>query len=183
MSPPPTRSAYLRSVHVVEGYMRPFFVQTWSLFAPNPLAVDRGVLIRARVVTRADTCCRTTGFVDATTPELQERHENRFFGSRRPRVALSAISALATSNLRSRPRPRKGQRRAADGRAAVSALMLLQGYATAVATGEWGSRVRAVQVRIVASEFPRFSQRHRSDHVGHVTFQDLPWVRPLTVDM
>ncbi len=33
----------------VSGYMRPFFVQNWSLFAPNPINAEDELLVRAQV--------------------------------------------------------------------------------------------------------------------------------------
>ena len=78
----------------ISGYMTPYFEQNWSLFAPNPISEERGMLVRARVE-ESDGTLRTTGFVDITNPAIRAVHGNRLFPSRLARLVSSGIQMLA----------------------------------------------------------------------------------------
>jgi hypothetical protein len=75
-------------------YMTPYFEQNWSLFAPNPISEERGMLVRARV-TDVDGTIRTTPFADITNPAIEAVHGNRVFPSRHARLVSSGIQMLS----------------------------------------------------------------------------------------
>jgi uncharacterized protein DUF5819 len=50
-------------------YLSPFFAQSWRLFAPNPIAKDKSLLVQAAYVDRAGNL-HTTPWIDWTTVEL-----------------------------------------------------------------------------------------------------------------
>lgn len=78
----------------ITGYMTPYFEQNWSLFAPNPISEERGILVRARV-TGEDGTVRTTPFADITNPAINAVHANRLFPSRHARLVSSGIQMLS----------------------------------------------------------------------------------------
>lgn len=184
LSVAPVNPLTLRLNRLVDGYTRPFFVQNWKLFAPNPLTADRGILVRARLRTlrRPD---RMTAFVDATTPQLDRLHANRFFASRRARVHLGALSALNIGDGPALQLPRKaprGQETTGQDNLRRRAVTVLQAEASTVASAEWGSAVRQVQIRVVSHDLPPFSQRKAAHWGARAKYQDLPWMPYLTVN-
>jgi hypothetical protein len=54
----------------ITSYMTPYFEQNWSLFAPDPISEERGMLVRARVTDDNGTV-RTTEFADITNPPIK----------------------------------------------------------------------------------------------------------------
>ncbi|WP_406467467.1 DUF5819 family protein [Streptomyces sp. NBC_01594] len=56
------------------SWPNPYFAQNWMLFAPDPLADDRGILARAKC---ADG--RVTEYYDVTSPYIHAAQDSRFF--------------------------------------------------------------------------------------------------------
>lgn len=89
----PTSVLSVRAASLTAEYISPFFVQNWHLFAPNPINVDRGLLVRARVRDEAGTVT-TTPYYDMTTPAMHHVHTNRLLHSKAPHMISTAISSL-----------------------------------------------------------------------------------------
>ncbi|MGP7960639.1 DUF5819 family protein [Sanguibacter sp. A247] len=56
---------------LVTAWIGPVFEQNWKLFAPDPIAIDQGLLVRTRDVAGVEG-----SFVDVTTPFLEDKHHN-----------------------------------------------------------------------------------------------------------
>ncbi|MBG6189590.1 hypothetical protein IWX64_000510 [Arthrobacter sp. CAN_A212] len=64
----PVNPLKVEQERVVNAWVQPLFVQNWQLFAPDPIAHDQGLLVRARLI--GGTGPAETDFVDITTPHL-----------------------------------------------------------------------------------------------------------------
>jgi Family of unknown function (DUF5819) len=74
---------------LVDRWISPLFGQNWNLFAPNPLADDRGLLVRVRH-DRADP---GGDFTDLTTPDL-DGIEGHLIPARTTRLSTTAVEQL-----------------------------------------------------------------------------------------
>ena len=74
------------------GYLRPFFGQSWRLFAPNPVDEDRNLLVQGAYID-ADGDVRTTPWVDWTSVE-QDVIEHRLIGGRAGYITTKLFGAL-----------------------------------------------------------------------------------------
>lgn len=158
--------------YVVE-LLAPHFTQTWTLFAPDPIADERGVVARAQCSDGT-----VTEFQDVTSPFVQSAQSSRWFSPRSGRMISNGIQALLTvdpllAQLRSSPEApvSPNEQRIRDrGKQVlerVSATMLAKNCAP--------YEVTSVQVRLVVHEFPRWSQRDQWQDVGKVTYHELDW--------
>lgn len=187
----PINPIQIRASRYTQGWLLPYFEQTWTLFAPDPISEDRGMLARFRCEDES-----VTGWVDVTTRHILTTQQNRFFPARNSRL-VSNGSTLLTSNdpiaerLRSREPVRKdvdakGRAGGDDGAAVpLSAaekhirergLQFLSGYALREAPDACTGGASAVQLRMVQHLFPPFSQRHRWNETGEVNETDFKWV-------
>lgn len=73
---PPTQIRTLVPGNLLTSYMIPFFGQSWSVFAPEPINGDLILKVRAEV--EKDGKLSTTDWVDATAAELAMSHHNLF---------------------------------------------------------------------------------------------------------
>jgi len=74
-------------------YLRPFFGQSWRLFAPNPIDEDRNLLVQGAYVD-GDGNVRTTPWVDWTSVE-QDVIEHRLVGGRAGYISTKMFGALS----------------------------------------------------------------------------------------
>lgn len=188
----------------VSGYMRPFFQQNWSLFAPNPVNAEDELLVRAQVADPQTGVLSTTDWEEPTRLEWTLIHHD---------PAPSRASRI-TSNLHRRVntawnaltdeqqeivgrdydemddwRPLADDLIAAQGgetstRVAniVRADRVATGYATQFARAMWGEEVVAVQFQLVRTPVPRWDVRF--DPVPDdpaQTIREFGW-RPALVD-
>lgn len=185
----------------LNAYMLPLFEQNWSLFAPQPISEDRGLLVRARV-DDIDGGSVVTDYADITSPAVDAIHENRLFAGRHARLSTNALQMLTHTDpllaeLRDLAEERadddaEGHARGAsttppdaptvsgfgtapDAAARERGELLVATLASAEAVKRWGVGVEAVQVRVVMHEYPRYSQRH-DDGLGTITYSDLDWM-------
>ncbi len=178
----------------VNDYMTPFFHQDWHLFAPDPVAENRGLLVRARV-RGTDGTLTVTQWLDITTPGYQKSYAQRLWPSRVPRLPTGAIQGLDEwrdpvlerlrekqrddqagdadrADVTDRPLPLTSEELTAKDRAERFVASL----ASAEAVAQWGTGVEFVQARIVTNTFPRFSRRAERDDTGEITYRDLEWM-------
>ncbi|WP_156727315.1 DUF5819 family protein [Streptomyces apocyni] len=194
----PVREKYDEQIH---SYMSPYFGQDWHLFAPEPVAEDSGILVRAQKV-RADGSLVTTKWADVTTPHISKLQQQRFWPSRVQRLPTGVrqqldswrdpqLEELRAKNLLPDPRPDSPESKKhkklnppltpAEHDARATALRYAQALASAEATQLWGNDIRSIQVRVVSNEFPRFSERYTRDSKGKISYYDLDWMKPLKV--
>ena len=173
----PVNPAKVQFERWVTAWTQPVFEQNWKLFAPDPIAVDQGVLVRYQ------DSAGVGEFRDITTPYLLEKHHNllptrsgyqlsgvvtRFLEAREAIVQTEAASA-PTGLFLSKKQLRDAQ--PLDVYSYRQALADLQ--TTAVAHLSALSAVR-FQLRLVQHVFPRYSQR-LEDGPGPISHSTSPW--------
>lgn len=184
----PINPIQIRAHQYTQSWLLPYFEQTWTLFAPDPISEDRGMLARFRCEDES-----VTDWVDVTTKHIQTTQQNRFFPARNSRL-VSNGSTLLTSNdpiaerLRARVKDAETKDRAggndgaavplsvADKHIRERGLQFLSGYAMREAPDACPGGAIAVQLRMVQHLFPPFSQRHRWNETGEVNETDFKWV-------
>lgn len=177
------------------NYLSPYFEQVWTLFAPDPISDERGLLVRAEVTSPSGQ--RTTEWADITSEGIDLVHGNRVFPSRVSRLVLNGIGLAISSDPvadkireregKSSPTPERDDRIGSGNEPTTSlltpeeqyfhqrALNYLQSLASAEAQRRWGDGVTRVQLRLVLHRFPPFSQRDRWQEVGDIQTYDLVW--------
>ncbi len=168
----------------VSSYMRPFFVQNWSLFAPDPINTEEEILVRARVP-GADGDGEVTPWVSATEREWLVVDHNPMpsrasrLSSNLHRRLMSAWRGLSEEQrlVLTEPyddmvdwTPLADDLKAAPGGAGdtrvatmVRADRVATAYATQVARSLWGEGVDAVQIRLRSTPVPRWPDRFGPD--------------------
>jgi hypothetical protein len=185
---------------LVNSYMHPLFVQNWHLFAPDPVRDTRVLTVSCRL-RQPDGSLIETPWVDVSTPFRQARQANRITpADRMDRPQSSAMHALFSRDetlllLQKHRRDEdadsgydrlleelgRGEARQREG-----ALTVLNRIASAHCDSLHGAgRTVEVRPRIVVLQYPRFSERHRPDADGELTYHLLDWapyqaVAPLT---
>lgn len=164
----------------VSSYMRPFFVQNWSLFAPDPINTEEEILVRAKV-SGPDGETEVTPWVSATEREWLVVDHNPVpsrasrLSSNLHRRLMSAWRRLSEEQRLVLTEPYDGTadwtvladdltaatRGAEDGRVAtmVRADRVATAYATQVARALWGDDVGSVQIRLRSTPVPRWPDR------------------------
>jgi len=196
----PLNPLKLRFYEPVVGYMQPFFVQNWHLFAPDPVRDTYALTVSCRL-RQPDGTPAESAWVDVSTPFRRARQANRFSpADRMDRPQSSAIHSvfnrdetlmvLQKHRRDDDPDPAYDelleQLGRAEGRQREEALTVLDRIASAHCDSLYGpGRTVEVRPRIVVLHFPRFSDRMRPDSDGELTYQLLDWapyqrVAPLT---
>lgn len=165
----------------ISGYMRPFFQQNWSLFAPNPINSEDTLEVRAQVVDAGTGEERVTDWVNATEHEWTLVHHS-IAPSRASRLSSNLHRRLhdAWDDLSSDQQeivardfdampdwsPLADALIEAQGGTTSSVVAnvvrgdrVATGYATQVARALWGPDVSAVQFRLRRTPVPRWDER------------------------
>jgi hypothetical protein len=180
MSQAPYNPVKLRLYDETSSYLDPYFAQNWLLFAPEPLADDRGILARARCENGS-----VSNYYDVTTPHIRAVQEDRFFPSR--------ISRLVTSNLqlvndqdpildRLRSNEKKDRKPVVpltsyEKKTRNEAVQFLSRYALSQIPHACGGDIRSLQVRMYVHELPDWSDRNSPKSEAKVAVQDFRWVK------
>lgn len=181
----PVNPLKVEQERVVNAWVEPLFVQNWQLFAPDPIAHDQGLLVRARLSGGAGPT--ETDFVDITTPHLQQRHHNllpqrtnytvsgvihKYLDARE-----SVVDSLPADQREAAPfslgPTELDQASESDKGAYVAALGDLRDAAVHSLPPQQGD-VQEVQMRLVTHEFPRYSDRFNRG-VGGILHATTEW--------
>ncbi|SKA96329.1 hypothetical protein SAMN06295879_2201 [Agreia bicolorata] len=176
---PPTPLRDLVPGNVLQSYMIPWFGQSWSVFAPEPINGDNEILIRARLGSGSDPV--STEWINATDIEYQLAYHNLF----PPKAATMGMhqaadfrSAWAKLNAQqqtavSRDIPEGTELTdllAGDGGNLSDAALSYvdqekrtNAYATEVAYAVWGDRVVSVQYLVQRQPIIPFQNRNDPD--------------------
>lgn len=177
----PATPLKVRHFDKVKGYLDPYFVQNWMLFAPDPLADDRGVLARAQ--------CRdgrVTDYHDVTTPYVRKAQESRFFPSRMSRLVSAPMQSINATDplldrLREKHKDGKGkvQLMPEEQKAQDNAVRFLARYSLTQMPDACGGDPQRVQVRMYVRELPAWSKRDAPVKPGEdpVQVQDFDWLK------
>ncbi len=163
-------------------YMLPWFGQSWSVFAPEPINGDYHLEVRANVGEGDDVT--TTEWVDAVDVEWQMAHHN-LFPPRAANLALQQASDfraaygeltdeqkdIAALNFYEGDswlgREMAAMKDIGDNTDDVTAFIVAErytdAYATQVATALWGDDVTQVQYRVWRQNIVPFEQRNHPD--------------------
>ena len=169
----------------VARWTEPLFDQNWKLFAPDPIAVDQGILVRARLADGTETT-----FVDIVTPYLVDKHHNllasragyqvtgvltRFLEARELVVADLDTDDVAAAGLFLEA-AQLADADEADRFVYDQSLLDLRDSALAhLGATAPASEVTALQLRVVQHEFPRFSERD-DERLGAISHSTSEWL-------
>ena len=84
----------ISAASVVDPYIGNTFVQTWTLFAPNPLNDERGLLVRATQRDAVTGETTMTEWTDISTSVVARSQRTRFFSPRESRLIMN-LSGMA----------------------------------------------------------------------------------------
>ncbi|MBL8946539.1 MAG: hypothetical protein JNK45_25455 [Myxococcales bacterium] len=182
--PNPASAAHTASVH---GYLAPYFVQSWRLFAPDPGGPSFVLLVQCRGTDGA-----TTPWIDVTTPMFESTRANRLH----PAQALHRLNKGAIGHMlgiRDAFTEHLEAKLAADPdntalREVVEAVTRrddasaearsrpLMRLASAYCGGILGpDALDGVRPRIDVFEIPPFSRRHDAIDPSQVRTYEYPW--------
>ncbi|MBT1547075.1 DUF5819 family protein [Curtobacterium aurantiacum] len=171
---PPTAIRQLVPGDLLERYMLPWFGQSWSVFAPDPINGDNEVLVRAQL--RSDDS--PTSWVNVTDVEYELARHNPFppkaatMGTHQAASTRDAWNALTEPQQQAAGRDfthrsgslartlekAGGPEQAA--RAYVQQDEQIRAYATQAAYSIWGADVTAVQFRVQRHPIVPFADRN-----------------------
>lgn len=188
----------------VDAYMRPFFEQNWSLFAPNPINSEDELYVRAQVADIQTGNLEITEWRSATqlewtlvrgnpAPSRASRVSSNL--NRRVSSAWRALTdeqqEIVADNYPDMPdwNPLADDLIEAQGgetssRVArmVRADRVATGYATQFAKAIWGEGVEAVQIELRRTPVPRWDERMEPEPESpSFTTREFGW-RPALVD-
>jgi hypothetical protein len=175
---PPTQIRALIPGNLLTAYMIPFYGQSWSVFAPEPINGDLILKVRAEVVKNGKST--RTEWVDATAAELSMSHHNLFppraanLGTQQAMEYKTAYEALTPAQQKivglGYYKGRDWEKRlsaAITGSAATpAATTYLEkerhtlAYATQVARAVWGNDVVHVQFQASRQNVIPFAERN-----------------------
>jgi hypothetical protein len=189
LTPPnPIRIALHRPL---EGYINPYFSQSWRLFAPDPGGTDAVVLVDCRL--KATETTQETGFFDITTPLHEHRYEHRFAPSlmlaraQRPRLFLVANPMHEAIRRYGLPNAVIEEARTEIEEAAKRRLEAgkahLYRIASAACDRRLGpNRTAEVRARYVSRRIPAFGARDSTSAGEESSIYEFPWVPHEAVD-
>lgn len=184
----PLNPAKLRVHHWITGYMQPFFIQNWHLFAPDPVKDTRVLMVSCRL-RQPDGTLTETPWADISTPFRQARYLNRFTpADRLDRPQSSAVHTIFNRDETLTTLQAHRTEEASDYNEMVDELskaderqredgrLLLTRIGSAHCDRLYGvGTSEAVRVRIAVLRFPRFSERHKPDSEGDLSYILLDW--------
>ncbi|NED97387.1 hypothetical protein G1H11_18990 [Phytoactinopolyspora alkaliphila] len=182
----------------VRGYIRPFFQQNWSLFAPNPVNSEDEILVRARLRDPASGDLRTTEWVSATGFEWTEvrgspapsrasrlssnLHRrlnsawNRLSDAQREIMAADYADMSNWKPLAEDLIEEQGGESSSRVATMVRADRVATGYATQVSRAIWGDEVESVQIQLQRTPVPRWDDRLEPEPEDpRRTYRDFGW--------
>lgn len=195
--------------NLLTSYMIPFFGQSWSVFAPEPINGDYHFNVRA--VIKQDGKEVTTGWVSATDVEISMIRYNLFpprAGIQSSEVASNYKSAFDALNADQQKLvggdysnaewetalyDKLDEKAAANGNAGASVTSdqmsiylgqehMSTAYATQVAKAIWGEGVERVQYRVSRQNVIPFAQRNDPKAERPAPTVILPGWRPLVTE-
>lgn len=182
--PNPASAAHTASVH---GYLAPYFVQSWRLFAPDPGGPSFVLLVQCR-----DVDGSTTPWIDVTTPMFESTRANRLHPAQAlHRLNKGAIAhmlgirdafiehleeKLATDPDNAALREVVDTVTHRDEASAEAGSRPLMRLASAYCGGIVGPHaLEGVRTRIDVFEIPPFSRRHDPIDTSQVQTYEYPW--------
>ncbi|MFE3324944.1 DUF5819 family protein [Streptomyces sp. NPDC059176] len=176
----PLSPAKLRYSDTVNEVLSPYLSQDWQLFAPDPLADDRGILAQASC---ADG--RSTGFYDVTNPYIKRTQNDRFFPSRMSRLVSTGLQSLQNSDpVLNRVRQQELEQKKPvlpplpyEERSREDTIRLLSRYSLTQMPDVCDGQPKRIQVRVYIHELRPWSKRNdpAAKAKEPVHTEDLGW--------
>jgi hypothetical protein len=183
----PPNPMSVRARPVVGSYMEPFFSQNWSLFAPDPVADTRLLLVSCRVE-EPDGSATETPWANITSPLRAVKSRYRVGPANQLERAQLAplymifppgdalIEKVASQNEEHLFDEVLAQYEEARRKTLTDGTRLLTRVGSAECDRIHGTgRTREVALRMVTIEPPKFSQRHLPDSAGDTLYVQFPW--------
>lgn len=179
----PANPIKIAAAPTITSLYSPYFLQNWQLFAPDPLAQERGILAQMRCADGTET-----EFQDITTGLVTELQSTRLFPSREHRIITNAIARrFETDEVVQRLIDKDTaieQRDSVDqyaeelnDRNVRASEALLAEYATRkMDVSACGGAFDNVRVRYVFHDYPGWSDRRDWDTQGEITTIDSEWI-------
>jgi len=187
---PPTPLREVVPGTLLQSYMIPWFGQSWSVFAPEPINGDNEILIRAELRPAGESS--VTAWINATDIEYQLAYHNlvppkaatmgmhQAADFRNVWTKLNAEQQASVTRDLGQDADLKAVLTDEDGRLTEAARAYIaqeertRAYATEVAYAVWGSRVTAVQYLVQRHPIVPFQSRNdstieRPDAIQYVT--------------
>ncbi|HET6895931.1 MAG TPA: DUF5819 family protein [Candidatus Baltobacteraceae bacterium] len=186
----PTNPIKLQYYDVLEAYVNPFFTQNWSFFAPDPIANDLSLFVRAQR-RGADGKRLQSPWYDVTEALIDASNGKPLSPIGSENLALSSAVVQFVNAINKTPSAtvvRNGEkfvkphiRTSID---SADALLMTRIATAALLRHYGGMRLDRVQIALRFYKFPRFSQRRKPDRLqdGHLVtleWQPAPTVAPL----
>ncbi|MEU2112994.1 DUF5819 family protein [Streptomyces sp. NPDC019507] len=176
----PLSPAKIRYGDQANTVLSPYFTQDWLLFAPEPLADDRGILARASCPDGT-----RTPFYDVTNPYVERTQKDRFFPSRMSRLVSGGMQSMEnTDPFLNRVRQQEAERDKPvlpplpfEERSRESAVRFLARYSLTQMPGACDGKPEKVQVRLYVHEFRPWSKRNDPEAKEPVHAEDLSWLK------
>lgn len=186
----PTNPIKLQYYDVLEAYVNPFFTQNWSFFAPDPIANDLSLFVRAQR-RGADGKMLQSPWYDVTEALIDASNGKPLSPIGSENLALSSAVVQFVNAINKTPSAtvvRNGEKfvKPHINTSIDSAdALLMTRIGTAALLRRYGlARLDRVQIALRFYKFPRFSQRSKPDrpqdgHLVTLEWQPAPTVAPL----
>lgn len=186
----PTNPLKLQYYDVLEGYVNPFFTQNWSFFAPDPIANDLSLFVRAQRRGPRGKMLQSPWY-DVSDALIDASNGKPLSPIGSENLALSSAVVQFSNAINKTP----SATFVAHGEKFVKPhlntsldpgdAMLMTRIGTAALLRHYGDmRLDRVQIALRFYTFPRFSQRSKPDrpqdgHLVMLEWQPAPTVAPL----
>lgn len=163
----------------IYNLMSPHFLQNWNLFAPDPVADDRGVLVKLQCSDGSET-----PYIDITTPLIDEARSTRFFGSRELRIISNGIGKRferdeLIQEISKNSKKDNAIHEIINNNRSINedaSEHLLSRYASLKLSNECSNgTIKATKLRFVIHAYPGWSDRKDWIKMGEITQWDTDW--------
>lgn len=186
----PTNPIKLQYYDVLEAYVNPFFTQNWSFFAPDPIADDLSLFVRAQR-RRADGMLLQSPWYDVSDALIDASNGKPLSAIGSDNLALSSAVVQFVNAINKTPSAtfERGGQTYVKPRLKTSIdsadAMLMTRIGTAALLRRYGAiHFDRVQIALRLYKFPRFTERSKPDrpqdgHLVTLEWQPAPTVAPL----
>jgi hypothetical protein len=186
----PANPIKLEYYDTLEAYVNPFFTQNWSFFAPDPIANDLSMFVRARRRGTGGTMLQSPWY-DVSDALIDASNGKPLSPIGSENLALSAAVVQFVNAINKTPSAtfeRNGETYVKPHlKSSVDSAdaMVMTRIGTAALLRQYGGvHLDGVQIALRFYKFPRFTQRSKPDrpqdgHLVMLEWQPAPTVAPL----
>jgi hypothetical protein len=186
----PTNPIKLQYYDILEAYVNPFFTQNWSFFAPDPIANDLSLFVRAER-RGADGKMLQSPWYDVTEALIDASNGKPLSPIGSDNLALSSAIVQFVNAINKTPSAtvvRRGEKfvkpHITTSIDPADAMLMTRIGTAALLRHYGGMHVDRVQIGLRFYKFPRFTERSKPDrpqdgHLVMLEWQPAPAVAPL----